>query len=253
VGYALQAQGKLDEAAAEYRRATELDPKLAIAHGLLGEALLQQKRFAEAATSFRRSLELLPPGDPQRALVSSQLARAERLPAREQKLSAVLHGQHNPAPAECLEYAELCYLKRLYAGAAQLYAGAFAAVPKLADDLRASHRYNAACNAALAGSGQGDDAKQLDDKKRARRRRQALDWLRADLAARAKQLESGKAADRADVQEQMRHWQQDADLTSLRAPDAVAKLPADEQEACRKFWADVAALLKQAQDEPEKK
>jgi hypothetical protein len=28
----------------------------------------------------------------------------------------------------------------------------------------------------------------------------------------------------------------------------VAKLPADEREACRKLWADVAELLKNAND-----
>jgi serine/threonine-protein kinase len=250
---ALQNQGNLDEAVTECRRAIHLDAKLAPAHGVLGMLLLQQKRTAEAAASLRRCLELLPPGDPQRLLASSLLAQAERLPALEQKLPAVLAGQHKPAPVERLEYAGLCNLKRLYAGAAQLYAGAFAADPKLAGDLRSGHRYDAACSAGLAGSGQGEDAKQLDDKARARWRQQALDWLRADLAARAKQLGSGKPADRADVQAQLRHWQRDADLAGLREPAAVARLPADEQEACRKLWADVAALLKQEQDEPAKK
>jgi len=35
-----------------------------------------------------------------------------------------------------------------------------------------------------------------------------------------------------------------SDLAGIRDPAAVAKLPADEQEACKKLWADVAALLK---------
>ena len=43
---------------------------------------------------------------------------------------------------------------------ARLYAAAFAADPKLADDLKAGHRYNAACFAALAAAGQGEDAGQ---------------------------------------------------------------------------------------------
>jgi hypothetical protein len=45
----------------------------------------------------------------------------------------------------------------------------------------------------------------------------------------------------------MGHWQQDSDLAGLRDPDAVARLPADERQACQQLWADVAALLKQAQ------
>jgi tetratricopeptide (TPR) repeat protein len=69
------------------------------------------------------------------------------------------------------------------AAAARFAAEAFAARPKLADDLRFPNRRNAACSAALAGCGQGQDAAKLDDAERARLRRQALDWLRADLAA----------------------------------------------------------------------
>ncbi len=38
-----------------------------------------------------------------------------------------------------------------------------AADPRLAADLVAGHRYNAACSAALAASGKGDDAATLDD------------------------------------------------------------------------------------------
>ena len=43
-----------------------------------------------------------------------------------------------------------------------------------------SHRYCAACYAALAGTGQGEDAVKLDAKEQTRLRKQALDWLRAD-------------------------------------------------------------------------
>jgi hypothetical protein len=34
----------------------------------------------------------------------------------------------------------------------------------------------------------------------------------------------------------------------LREKDAVAKLPADEREACEKLWTDVAELLKKASE-----
>ena len=54
--------------------------------------------------------------------------------------------------------------------------------PKLADNLAAVHRYNAACAAALAACGQGNDADNLDGKECARLRGQALDWLRARAA-----------------------------------------------------------------------
>ncbi len=43
----------------------------------------------------------------------------------------------------------------------------------------------------------------------------------------------------------MSHWQQDTDLSGLRDKGAVAKLPAEEQQACRQLWAEVEALLGQ--------
>jgi hypothetical protein len=42
----------------------------------------------------------------------------------------------------------------------------------------------------------------------------------------------------------LQHRQKDPDLAGIRDRAAVAKLPADEQEACKKLWTDMAALLK---------
>ena len=139
-------------------------------------------------------------------------------------------------------------MKKLYRTSAGLWADAFAASAKLADDLHAAHRYNAACSAALAAAGQGEDAGKLDDKEKARLRKQALDWLRADLALRTKQLEIGQAADRTAMQNALRHWQQDSDLAGLRDPAVLAKLPAEERAAWEKLWADVANLLTKAEE-----
>jgi len=79
-------------------------------------------------------------------------------------------------------------------------------------------------------------------------RQQALDWLRADLALRTRQLESGKPADRAAVRQALRHWQKDTDLAGLRDREALAKRSAQEQKASAQLWADVAALRKKAEE-----
>src|SRR5262249_42545489 len=153
-------------------------------------------------------------------------------------------GEEKAASAqESLDVALMCRHKRRYAAAARFCAGAFAAEAKLADDPKAFHRYNAACCAALAAAGHGEDAATLDDKERTRLRQQALDWLRADLALRTKQLETGNPADRAAAQRALRHWQKDPDLAGLRDRAALAKLPAQERKAFARLWADVAALL----------
>jgi hypothetical protein len=99
-----------------------------------------------------------------------------------------------------------------------------------------------------ARAGQGEDAAKLDHLERTRLRRQALDWLRADLALRTKQLESGAPADRAEAQKALRHWQKDPDLAGIRVQAALAKLPEEDRAACVKLWADVAELLKRAEE-----
>jgi dipeptidyl aminopeptidase/acylaminoacyl peptidase len=117
---------------------------------------------------------------------------------------------------------------------------AIAGDPKLAAD--GWNRYYGARCAVLAAGAQG-----TTDKERARLRKLALDWLRADVTLRTKQLESSKPADRATASHALRYWQQHNDLAGIRDAAALAKLPADEQQAFTRLWADVAALRKQAE------
>src|SRR5262249_1509747 len=129
-------------------------------------------------------------------------------------------------------------------------AEAFAADPRLADNLQARHRYNAACSAALAAAGRGGDAAKLDDVAKAKLRGQALDWLKADLTALGKLLESGPSQVRPAIVGALSHWQKDSDLAGIRDAAALTKLPADEQKAFRQMWAGVAELLKKAHEKP---
>ncbi len=243
LGWALQIKRQLDEAIDCYNKAIELDPKLAMAHNNLGWALQSKGQLDEAITCYKKAIEL----DPKNAFARTNLAKAERLAAAQDKFAAFQNGSYVPASNEDrLGLAECCKVKKLYHTATGLYASAFAADPKLADNLGAGHRYDAACYAALAAAGQGEDAGKLDDKERASLRRQALDWLRADLALWRKQLES------AAVQKALRHWRHDTDLAGIRDAAALANLPADEQKAFNQLWADVSALLKKGETQAPK-
>jgi tetratricopeptide (TPR) repeat protein len=244
LGLALRDKGQVEEAIACYQKVIALDPKLAEAHDALGWSLLRQGRFPQAEASIRRALDLLPSGHPLRPVVSQRLQQCQRWLALEQKLPAVLSGPLPGSAAERLDYAQLCALTRRHQASARLYTEAFHADAKLSDPLQTVHRYNAACGAAQAGCGKGTDAGPLDDQERARLRRQALDWLRADLAVWARQAANDKETDRARVRRALGRWQRDPDLSGLRDAPELAKLPSDEQEACRKLWADVEALLK---------
>jgi hypothetical protein len=173
---------------------------------------------------------------------------AERLVALDRKLAAVLKDQGQPADAaECLAFAQLCQqYKKLPRAAARFYADAFAE-PKLTADPLSAYRYNAARAATLAAAGQGEDAIKLADEERTRLRQQALDWLKADLAAWTKVLDKGPPQARQVVAQALQHWQKDPDLASLRDKAALDKLPAAERDAWQRLWADVDALLKRAQ------
>src|SRR5262249_37516205 len=150
-------------AVAEYRRAAELKPAFAEAHCNLGLTLRQRGEFAGALAALNRGHELgsrrpdWPYPSPRWGEETGQLGeRAGRLPA-------VLRGEVQPADAaERNAYALLCYDQKRYVAATRLLAGALEADPKLADDLEAGYRADAACAAAQAGCGRGADADQID-------------------------------------------------------------------------------------------
>jgi tetratricopeptide (TPR) repeat protein len=250
LGVALQRQGRLEEAITAFRRATELDPKQAIHHAALGQTLLNQGRFAEARPAMQHCHSLLPDSDPLRKQAQQLLGECERLLALEARLPALLLGtlegkRKPPDAAELRELAALCQLSKRYFAAVGFYAAAFAARPRLADDLGTQDRCHAACAAALAAAGHGADAQKLEDAERARLRRQALDWLTADLAAWARLIQDNPR-ERARAHQALRRWQTDGDLAGLRDAGGVAQLPPDEQNAWRKLWAEVDALLRKS-------
>jgi hypothetical protein len=160
-----------------------------------------------------------------------------------------LQGKAHPKDAgERLAFADFCQqlFCQQYAAAARFYQECFAADPKLADD-RNSHRYNAACAAALAGCGQGKDAADLAGQERTRLRRQALSWLRAELTAWNEVLKKDPDRVRPVLARTMQHWLKDSDFAGVRAPDALAKLPEAERSAWHNLWAAVADTLAAAQ------
>jgi serine/threonine-protein kinase len=252
LGLVLSDKGDGDGGIAEFRKAIGFDPKYAKARGALGVALLERGRFAEARAEIQHCLELLAEHDPLRQSVSEDLKQCEHLLALDEKLPAVLAGAPPPSDvAERLAWAQFCQqYKHRHAAAARFYADAFTADPTLAADLQQQHRYNAACSAALAAAGQGEDAKTLPDKVQEMLRRQALDWLRADLTRYDRMAQDTKVAARQLVQQRVAHWQQDADLVSVRDKAALDKLPDNERQQWRQLWDDVAVLLKEV--EPKK-
>jgi hypothetical protein len=79
---------------------------------------------------------------------------------------------------------------------------------------------------------------------RAKLRGQALNWLRAELAAWSKHLASDPSQARLAINPNLRHWKTDPDLAGVRESAALAALPQSERDAWRSLWAEVDRLLK---------
>jgi serine/threonine protein kinase/tetratricopeptide (TPR) repeat protein len=247
LGNVLREQDDLPGAVREFRKAIALAPSFAEAHCNLGRALQLQGQFAEALSERRRGHELAATRENWPYQSAEWVREAERLVELDGKLAAFLTKKATPAdPPECLRLSQVCQYKRIYASAAQFAADAFAGDARLVEPVQFGARYEAACCAALAGCKQGEDANTLNEVARARWRRQALDWLRADLAWWGNYLEKGDAGAKALAGRKVRRWQTNRTLAGVRDADALARLPADERKEWQKLWADVAALVGRA-------
>jgi tetratricopeptide (TPR) repeat protein/energy-coupling factor transporter ATP-binding protein EcfA2 len=241
LGDALAGKGQMDEAIAEYRAAIQLKPDFSMAHCKLGLALQGKGQFGEALAALRRGHELgsKNPG--------WSYPSVQQLVTLEGRLPVVLRGEDHPADAdERVKFAWIGYIKGFYAASAQLYEEAFTANHELAENMDAGHRYNAACAAALAGGGRGQNEPPLDEEGRARWRKRALDWLRADLEIWKARAASPIQSARNSVIQTLQHWLRDPDLAGLRDNETLEKLSEKERDQWRTLWAEVKALLDQA-------
>jgi serine/threonine-protein kinase len=263
LGNALMKQGRLKEAEAAFREAIRLAPDFYLAHDRLGDALQAQGLFREAEEAFREAMRCLS-FRPRRfkEQFETKIQECRRLLEVDRKLTAILQGEAEPTSAtECLELADLCRppYKRLHKTAVRFYTAAFAVDPSEnnAAFLRGRfgrNRYNAACSAVLAAAGQADDARQLPDKVAFRLRQQAFDWLKAELASSAKQVErsridafrssDGGRSLRLLTARYLTWWKENPDLTSVRDREPLNSLPEAERILWQQLWADVDALLK---------
>jgi hypothetical protein len=237
-----------DEALRYATAAVSLRPQSFGAHLTLGMLLIRKGRHMEAIEEMQEAVRLEGPNQ-RRHPASRWLRRAERLAAVEGRLSALLKGEAQPKDAN--EYWALAFLYQTrddrLPDAARCYVLAFAAQPKMAEDLSCADRYNAACAAAITGRGQGKEAA-VSDAERVYFRHQAFQWLQADLAARRRMVNLEPRL-WADVYDEMQHWLIDGDFEGVRGPAALARLPEPERREWHKLWEEVESLRQRAEAE----
>ncbi len=246
-GLALNGQQKKEEAIAEHRVAMRLNPDYAEAHCSLGYILYQHGDYAGAAAEARTGQEVRC----RRAGVpfssTDLIAHLDRTAALAARLPAVVKGDDRPKDlSEQVSLADMAYDRGFYATAARLWSDALDALPSLGEGRHPQHRYNAACAAALVAAGRDKNHPSPDAAARSKLRRRAIAWLKAELVAWAKVLDSGNPQDAATVVEILQHWRKDTDLTGVRDAAALDTLPTDEQTAWLALWSDVGALLARA-------
>jgi eukaryotic-like serine/threonine-protein kinase len=155
-------------------------------------------------------------------------------------LRAFLDGAYQPrSQDEKTCFLGPCQYEGRYRAAAEIYVEVLASDSQLSDDLFGGMRYRAACTAAAAGSGRGHDAAGLDGAGRLRWRKQARDWLRADLDVARKLAKSRSGELNGFLKLTLKNWSTDPDLAALRDRDACkGLLPSEQKEflaLCEEF------------------
>jgi serine/threonine-protein kinase len=267
-GLAEYRQGRLDSAIrtlqGEASRVMGPVPRLLLAMAQHGKGKHKQARktLATAVVGFDWHATQADSQDSWICHILRREAEALILPG----LPAFFRGEHQPLDNdERLALVGVCQFQGRYHTAARLYADAFAADPKLVDTLTADCRsraalgdkqpvgrleelatecrYPAARCAALAGCGRGADGAKLSEAERTRWRRQARDWMRADLAMWARTLNGGSRAARSLIRKMLLHWQADPALAGLREGNALKTLSDEEGKEWTALWQEVDGLL----------
>ncbi|MGC8639779.1 MAG: tetratricopeptide repeat protein, partial [Isosphaeraceae bacterium] len=248
LGVAFARQEKLDQAIEEFRRALALNPGEANMQIHLGRLLRRKGQYADALAAFRQAHDLESRSSSQSPVSGDLVRETERMVELEKKVPAIKSGKATATnAAESALLARMFSETKLYGASARFWAEAFQTQPALAHDMSVRNRYNAACAAALAGCGQGKDEPPLDEAARARWRKQAVEWLKADLEFWTTLVSTGPSQTRQLVAQTLQHWKGDPDLARVRDEAALVRLPQAERKAWQAFWADVALLLRRAQ------
>jgi eukaryotic-like serine/threonine-protein kinase len=273
LGLALRANDQPAEAISVHQRTVELEPRNAAYHNSLGLAFRSNHQLQEAVSAFRKSIEL----GPKYATAYNNLGWTLPLTGQTEEaiafcrkaieLSPNTSAYHHSLGFALAANGDVAEAMAAYRESLRLQPNEFASHRDLAGLLlndgkhlealphfekavavrpKEVNRFEAACCAALAAAEKGASGEKLADAEQVRCRKLALEWLRADFTARKNQLSPARSNDPAVVITPLDQWPRDPRLTSIRDPKALEQLPVEEQDECRKLWAEVAAALNSA-------
>ncbi|MHC4940923.1 MAG: protein kinase domain-containing protein [Planctomycetota bacterium] len=215
--------GEYDKGLIEFRAAQRLMPDHPDVNLWVGRMYWLKREWKNALPWLERAHRLGTARGNWHYPTARFIAQAKAWQHIEPRMPALRTGKEKPKDAiEHRRIAELCYEFKEYGFATRLW--------KEFDPQEMAARYDAACAAALAGTGRAKD--EVADP--AEVRALSLGWLQKNLA----ELEV-KPTD--VIQRRLKHWKRDADLAGVR--DEIDKLPEAEQAAWRAFWKRVDEVL----------
>lgn len=248
LGNALKADNDLKGAIEAYREAVRADPKYARAWYNLGNSLMAVNDFPGAVDAFRAAARFDPKDHRYFFNLGIVLAATKDFPGAIMAYRDAL--RLNPKDARVHARLGLTIGRQEGRLASfRYFQEALAADPSLAADTTV-RLWRLGAGAAVLAAVSSDAS--LTAENRAAIRKQARDWLRADLETWAMLLK-GNAKAAPSVMQALRGVQTAADLAPVREEQQLAKLPPEEQEAWKMFWADVEKLRQQAEEEPPSK
>jgi serine/threonine-protein kinase len=222
---------------AHFRLITSTQPENRGAWRSMSDALIRKGEFAAAAAACRHSYRN-EPGE-------IKFNPGERLLDMERRLPAILENRDiTRSVQEHIDLLRMLYYKGHYVLCYRFSAKLFAEAPEIASwkavhnslpDQRHDPRYIAACAAVLSAAGLDRTEIDLDDYDRARRRQQALEWLRASLA-------EWKVVQYYTPFLQV--WLADPALMGVRDMAALANLPQAERKEWQMFWDEVRPVAR---------
>jgi serine/threonine-protein kinase len=253
LGITLRQKGDDDASLAALQETVRRGPKFPYARQALGEMLRERGRPGEALAEFRADLRLLPT----HAEAYREAGRAhERMGQTEEAVAAYREAVRlKPALADAhlalgdalLARGDVSAARAAWADALRVAGERVASGPAAAADLWALPRQVAARAAVRLGTGPG--AASASAGEAARLRRQALDWLRADLARWELLVASGDPFERHGAAKRLAEWRDDPALAGVRDAGALEELPRGERDGWRRLWADADAARKRAAGE----
>jgi serine/threonine-protein kinase len=261
-------QGRFDEAMPILTDTAEKLPNragpalvLAMAQFKSGAQMPARKSLAKAIRNFDWSARR---ADDQAVWISHILRREAEsmiLP----NFGRLFDGKDPPANNdERLALLGALHFENRFGAESRLYADAFAEDPTLPNELNADcfrridgaegaidrveafyapSRFSAARTAAVAGCGLGNDGARFSKAEQSEFRKQAREWLHAELVEWTTRFKGDSVATREIAASMLIHWESDSALAGIRDKDELDKLPAAEAAECRELWNQVNHAL----------